>query len=71
MADIRHAPELNRVELSIHIDELRVMVHRLAPGGSFLHWRAEGFLPEEHERIAEELSEVLRRFHDRGMRRAQ
>lgn len=69
MADIRNTGEPNQAELTVSLDELRVLVHRLAPEDSFLRQRAKDLIPEEHDRIAEALSETLRRFHDREMNR--
>jgi hypothetical protein len=70
VADIRNSSEPDQVELTLTLEELRVMVHRLAPRGSFLRKRAEAFLPEGHRKMADDLSEKLRRFHDRGMNRS-
>jgi hypothetical protein len=55
--------------VSLQLDELRVLVHRLSPEGSFIHGRAAQLLPENHEQIADDMAEKLRRFHDRDMRR--
>lgn len=69
MVHIEHALEPDQVKLIVSLDELRVLVHHLAPEDSFLRDRATNLLPEAHEEIAEDLSEQLRRFHDRRMNR--
>lgn len=69
MVHIEHTPEPDQVRLTVSLDELRVLVHRLAPEDSFLRDRATTLLPETHEGIAEDLSERLRHFHDRRMNR--
>jgi hypothetical protein len=69
VADIENVPQPDRAAITVSLDELRILVHRLAPEGTFLRHQAGKLLPEGHEVIAEELAETLRRFHDRGMRR--
>ncbi|MFD5451686.1 hypothetical protein [Streptomyces sp. NPDC127100] len=54
------------IGVRLGVDELRVLVHRLAPEGSFLKHMARGLLPDNDEVIADELSELLRRTHDRS-----
>lgn len=70
MPTIRNTHTADQAELTLSLDELRILVHRLAPKDSFLHHRAEALLPAGHEETAEELAECLRRFHDRQMRRS-
>jgi hypothetical protein len=62
-AEVKKVTSL-KVTLEIGVEELRVMVHRLSPDGSFLRGRAENILPENHEEIADELAELLRKTHD-------
>lgn len=69
MVHIENGTEPGTVKLVVTTEELRTLVHRLAPEDSFLRHRAEGLLPEDHEQIADDLSEKLRRFHDKSMRR--
>jgi hypothetical protein len=69
MVHIENGQKADHAEVTLSLDELRVLVHRLAPEGSFLHHQAEGLLPDGHEEIADHLSEELRRFHDRHMNR--
>lgn len=73
VADIENTEESGRAQITVSLDELRVMIHRLAAKDSFLRGRAESqdLLPEGHEEIADDLSETLRRFHDRRMNRAE
>lgn len=53
------------VDLRIGVQELRVLVHRLAEDGSYIHGQARKLLPENHEEIAEEISDKLRTVHYR------
>lgn len=54
------------VDLRINVTELRVLMHRLAADGTYTKHRAEQLLPEHHEMIASELTEILRLAHDRS-----
>lgn len=52
------------VTLEIGVDELRVLLHRLAPSKSTAKSRAEALLPENSDAIANELWDILQRIHD-------
>lgn len=69
MVHIENGPEPNYAALVVSIEELRILVHRLAPEDTFLHHRAGDLLPDGHEQIADDMLEKLRRFHDRDMNR--
>jgi len=53
------------IELKMTVAELRTMIHRLAGDGTYLKMRAERLLPENHEDLADDMAEKLRRLHDR------
>lgn len=55
------------IDLKVSVDELRTLVHRLAPDDSFLKAQAEALLPKDHEQLAEDMSDVLRVLHDRKL----
>ncbi len=52
--------------LTLSRAELRLLVNRLSPEDSFLYKATLRFLPDDHEEMAEEMAEKLRRFHDRN-----
>lgn len=67
MAQVSKGSQTCRVQLLVSVEELRVLVHRLTPEGTFLRHRSEGLLPDGHEELASDLAEQLRRFHDRDL----
>lgn len=53
------------IELKMTITELRTMIHRLAGDGTYLKMRSEHLLPENHQDLADNMAETLRRLHDK------
>ena len=44
--------------------EMRVLINRICPPDTWLHQATAHFLPANHEEMAAEMAEKLRRFHD-------